>query len=181
MYVYILGNLKLKMATIKRIICPNCEAKLKFDQDKITSAVVKFKCPGCKTVIQIKKPASSGRDLPSSQTVAGPKPLQDVTGHGSESSRGEAPEKTDLAVKGITENSQAGRPEQIKPVSLAEVSEKIEEQIRPAHKSLPEEEKAPLAPEEKLSATHKPEDSLLEDYLHDKLAEYENGEAEAGT
>ncbi len=168
------------MATIKKIICPNCEAKLKFDPDKITSAAVKFKCPGCKTVIQIKKPASPGRDLPSSQTLAGPKPIEDVTGHGSESSREEIPEKTDLAAKGITENSRTGRPEQIKPVSLAEVSEKIEEQILPAHKSLPEEEKAPLAHEEKLSDTHKPEDFLLEDYLHDKLAGYENGEAEAG-
>ncbi|MBW2506010.1 MAG: hypothetical protein JRD19_02950, partial [Deltaproteobacteria bacterium] len=132
------------MATIKKIICPNCEAKLKFDPDKITSTAVKCKCPGCKTVIQIKKPASPGRDLPPSQTIAVPKPIEDVTGHGSESSREEIPGKTDLAVKGITENSQAGRPEQIKPVALAVVSEKIEEQIPPAHKSFPEEEKTPL-------------------------------------
>jgi len=168
------------MATIKKIICPNCEAKLKFDLDKLTSAVVKSKCPGCKTVIQLKKPASPVQDLPSSQTTAVPKPVEDVTGHGLESNPAENMQKPDLAAKGITENSQADSPKKIKPVALAEASEKIEEQILPAHKSLPEEEKAPLTSEEKHSITHKLEDSLLKDYLHDKLAEYEDGEAEAG-
>ncbi|MBW2467234.1 MAG: zinc-ribbon domain-containing protein, partial [Deltaproteobacteria bacterium] len=44
------------MAALKQIICPKCLAKLKFDPDKITAEVVKFKCPNCKTVLSIRKP-----------------------------------------------------------------------------------------------------------------------------
>lgn len=42
-----------------KVVCPKCRAKLKFDPDKITSEVVKFKCPGCKSVLSIRKPAPS--------------------------------------------------------------------------------------------------------------------------
>lgn len=44
------------MATKTKIVCPKCKAKLKFDPDKIISEVVKFKCPGCRSSIGIRKP-----------------------------------------------------------------------------------------------------------------------------
>jgi len=43
------------MATIRKIICPKCKAKLKFDPDKIICDVAKFKCPGCASVLCIRK------------------------------------------------------------------------------------------------------------------------------
>lgn len=44
------------MPTKKKVVCPKCKAKLTFDPDKITSVVAKFKCPGCKSVLSIRKP-----------------------------------------------------------------------------------------------------------------------------
>ena len=44
------------MSNKMKVVCPKCQAKLKFDPDKVTSGVVKFKCPGCGTVLRIKKP-----------------------------------------------------------------------------------------------------------------------------
>ena len=44
------------MTTKMKVVCPKCKAKLKFDPDKITSDVVKFKCPGCTSVLSIRKP-----------------------------------------------------------------------------------------------------------------------------
>ncbi len=46
------------MAPKMKVVCPKCRAKLKFDPDKIPSAVAKFKCPGCKSVLRINKPSS---------------------------------------------------------------------------------------------------------------------------
>ena len=45
------------MTTKMKVVCPKCKAKLKFDPDKITSDVVKFKCPGCASVLSIRKPS----------------------------------------------------------------------------------------------------------------------------
>ncbi len=45
------------MTTKMKVVCPKCKAKLKFDSDKITSDVVKFKCPGCASVLRIRKPS----------------------------------------------------------------------------------------------------------------------------
>ena len=44
------------MPTIMKGVCPKCKAKFKFDADKITSGVVKSKCPGCASVLRIRKP-----------------------------------------------------------------------------------------------------------------------------
>jgi len=178
-YVFSLENLKQKMTTIKKMVCPKCQAKLKFNPDKITSGVVKFRCPGCKTVIRYRKSGPS-QGLSSPQSTTGPKPVEVVTRHGLESSPAENTQKPDLAAKGITEKGQTDRPEQTKPAALTEASEKIEAQIPSTKKSIPVEAKTTPGSDEKLSSTHKPEDSLLEDYLHDKLAEYEDGEADAG-
>lgn len=38
------------------VVCPKCKAKLKFSAEKFISDVLKFKCPGCKTVLQMKNP-----------------------------------------------------------------------------------------------------------------------------
>lgn len=45
------------MTTKMKVVCPKCKAKLKFDPDKIISDVVKFKCPGCTSVLSIRKPS----------------------------------------------------------------------------------------------------------------------------
>lgn len=42
----------------KVVVCQKCNAKFKFDPDKITSEVVKFKCPRCSLVQQIRRPDS---------------------------------------------------------------------------------------------------------------------------
>ena len=44
------------MSNKKKVVCPKCQAKLKFDPDKVTADVVKFKCPSCNTVLRTKKP-----------------------------------------------------------------------------------------------------------------------------
>ncbi len=44
------------MSNKKKVVCPKCQAKLKFDPDKVTADVVKFKCPSCGMVLRIKKP-----------------------------------------------------------------------------------------------------------------------------
>jgi CheY-like chemotaxis protein len=54
-----------KMPAKKKVICPKCKAKLKFDPDKIKSEVIKFNCPGCTSVLSIRKP-SPELDKPSS-------------------------------------------------------------------------------------------------------------------
>jgi CheY-like chemotaxis protein len=43
------------MATKKKVVCPKCKAKLKFDPDKVICEVAKFKCPGCASVLCIRK------------------------------------------------------------------------------------------------------------------------------
>ena len=43
------------MTTKRKIVCPDCKAKIKFDPDKITSDVVKFNCPSCTSVLRIRK------------------------------------------------------------------------------------------------------------------------------
>lgn len=48
-----------------KVVCPKCKAKLKFDPDKITCEKVKFKCPGCATVLCIRKPGSQKETTPS--------------------------------------------------------------------------------------------------------------------
>jgi len=40
------------------VVCPKCKAKLKFNPDKITAEIAKFKCPGCATVLSLRKPGS---------------------------------------------------------------------------------------------------------------------------
>lgn len=52
------------MPTIQKVVCPKCKAKLKYDCDKVTSDMARFKCPGCKTVLRIKR-SGPGQNEPS--------------------------------------------------------------------------------------------------------------------
>ena len=56
------------MATKRKVVCPKCKAKLKFDPDKITCEVAKFKCPGCASVLRIRK-ASLEKESTSSLSI----------------------------------------------------------------------------------------------------------------
>jgi len=75
------------MSTPVKVVCPKCKAKLKIAADKILSEIVKFKCPGCGTVLRIKKPTQHQdiRSQPESPTnqAAGMdrvEPAQEKTG-----------------------------------------------------------------------------------------------------
>ena len=110
------------MATKKQIVCPKCQAKLKFAPDKIISEVVKFKCPGCSTVLRIKKPSLQKEHTPShaiSQTE--PKTESNIEQPGAEClGPGIEPEiKKDLG-----EADQADKVKEVEPA----ISEKIEEE-----------------------------------------------------
>ncbi|MBW2467374.1 MAG: PilZ domain-containing protein [Deltaproteobacteria bacterium] len=40
-----------------KVVCPKCQAKLNLAVEKMKSEVVKFRCPGCSTVLKVKKPS----------------------------------------------------------------------------------------------------------------------------
>jgi len=44
-----------------KVVCPKCSAKLKFDPEKISAEVVKFKCPGCGSVLRLRKPVPGAK------------------------------------------------------------------------------------------------------------------------
>jgi tetratricopeptide (TPR) repeat protein len=162
------------MAAKKKIICPKCKAKLQIDPDKIISEVVKFKCPGCSSVLRVKKPiltkepslSSPARQsgLKTESNIEQPRP--ESLGPGIESE----------IEKDLREVGQADKGKVVEPA----ISEKIEEDISAASKSLSEEKDGPLIPEGKIVPLKPPGESLLEEYDHENLREYEEGEAEAG-
>jgi len=94
------------MAAVKKVVCPKCGAKLKFDPDKITSEVVKFKCPGCKTVIRIKKPGTDQK-FSSTQIPGSSKPSEDTIIQEREATNLAQPEKPVPAEKQIPEAAEA--------------------------------------------------------------------------
>ena len=162
------------MAAKKKIICPKCKAKLKFDLDKIVSEVAKFKCPGCKSILRIKKPVPKKEtSLPSATSQ--PTDLRKISTI--EQSRAEslAPGIESEIKKDLREVGQADKGKVVEPV----ISEKIEEEV-PVARTPSGEESAPLIPEDKIVPLKPPGESLLEDYDHENLKEYEEGEAEAG-
>jgi CheY-like chemotaxis protein len=55
-----------KVSAKIRVVCPKCKARLKFGAEKFISDVLKFKCPCCTTVLQIKNP------IPKQQTHSAP-------------------------------------------------------------------------------------------------------------
>jgi len=53
-----------------KVVCPKCQTKLNLAVEKIKSEVIKFKCPGCSTVLRGKIPAGkiNQEERPSQQT-----------------------------------------------------------------------------------------------------------------
>jgi tetratricopeptide (TPR) repeat protein len=160
------------MAAEKKIICPKCKAKLKFDPDKIISEVVKFKCPGCSSVLRIKKPG-----LPKEPTLS---PATSKAEPEAKISTDELllPTGKSETEKEFSKYNQDVVTEELKEAEPAK-SKKIEEKISAAPKPLSEED-GPSIPEDKIVPLKPPGKSLLEDYDHENLREYEEGEAEAG-
>jgi tetratricopeptide (TPR) repeat protein len=162
------------MAAKKKIICPKCKAKLKFDLDKIVSEVAKFKCPGCKSILRIKKPVPKKETSLTSATnqPSDSKKESNIEQLGSESL---GPDIEPEIRKDLGEIDQADKGKDFEPV----ISKKIEEEVSVA-RTPSGEESAPLIPEDKIVPLKPPGESLLEDYDHENLREYEEGEAEAG-
>jgi CheY-like chemotaxis protein len=50
-----------------KVVCPKCQAKLNLAVEKMKCAVVKFRCPGCSTVLRAKKPADKFQEKRSIQ------------------------------------------------------------------------------------------------------------------
>jgi len=162
------------MAAKKKIICPKCKAKLKFDLDKIVSEVAKFKCPGCKSILRIKKPVPKKEtSLPSATSQ--PTDLRKISTIEQPRAESLAPGIESEIKKDLREVGQADKGKVVEPV----ISEKIEEEV-PVARTPSGEESAPLIPEDKIVPLKPPGESLLEDYDHENLKEYEEGEAEPG-
>jgi len=166
------------MAVKKQIACPKCKAKLKFDPDKIISEVMKFKCPGCGSIIRVRKPGSQQEpSSPPAASHSGPKAESNI----------EKPETEHLVPSTKTEikndlgnDVEADAERGIKPAAASDLSQKFTEEISAGQKPPLEEKHGPLIPEDKLVDPESPGESLLEEYTHDKLGQYEDGEADAG-
>jgi len=50
-----------------KVVCPKCQAKLNLAVEKMKSEVVKFRCPGCSTVLRAKKPTDKNQEKRSTQ------------------------------------------------------------------------------------------------------------------
>ena len=148
------------MAEKKQIICPKCKAKLKFDPDKITSDVAKFKCPGCAAVLRIRKSdAPKETPLPAAAgQPASPVEIPDIESVLSDSSAGN---RSDSGVG-------------------ASAPPKTEDAVPSEEESFTREEHGPLIPADRIVIPQGPGESLLEDFDHVNLREYEEGEAEPG-
>jgi tetratricopeptide (TPR) repeat protein/predicted RNA-binding Zn-ribbon protein involved in translation (DUF1610 family) len=155
-----------------RVVCQNCKAKLKFDLNKITTAVVKARCPGCGSMVIIRK--SGVPEEPS---------LPPTTASQSESgtAKPEIETPTDERKAGIEEDlSVVEQAEQAgEPVPPAD-SEKTEAEISAPGETIPRATQGPLIPEDRPEGPKEDGESVLEDFDHENLREYEEGEAEPG-
>ena len=50
-----------------KVVCPKCQAKLNLAVEKMKCDIVKFRCPGCSTVLRAKKPADKIQEKRSTQ------------------------------------------------------------------------------------------------------------------
>ncbi len=50
-----------------KVVCPKCQAKLNLAVEKMESEVLKFRCPGCSTVLKVKKPTAANQEKTSIQ------------------------------------------------------------------------------------------------------------------
>jgi tetratricopeptide (TPR) repeat protein len=165
------------MTTKMKIICPECKAKIKFDPDKITSEVVKFKCPGCTSVLCIRKadfPKNSASSPPISQMEQNiEKSFEDPLGELLDKSSSET--KKVVLLEDKNEST-----EEIKQQADSEILKEVEKEIPGPPKPLHGETDGPLIPDDRLIAIKSSGEGLLEDFLHEKTIEYEEGEPEDG-
>jgi tetratricopeptide (TPR) repeat protein len=151
---------------IKReAVCPKCRARLKYDPDKIVAGAVTFRCPGCTSVLRLRK--NSGK-----VTFFSPPAAQKETRVGEKPERPEA-ETLELArkmKKAMEFVADDPPPEQ----------ERFEEQNAPAREPLPGEDEGPFIPADKLVTPGTPQESLLEDFDDDIFNKYEEAEVEPG-
>ena len=166
------------MAIKKQIVCPKCKAKLKFDLDKIISEVMKFKCPGCGSILRVRKPGSQQEPSSPPATSQSEPKVESNIGIPEAEHLGPSP-KTEI-MNDLGEDGEADAEREIKPAAESDPSKKFAEEVSTVQKPPVEEENGPLIPEEKLIDPESPGESLLEEYTHDKLGQYEDGEADAG-
>lgn len=169
------GSNEQKMAAKKQIVCPKCKAKLKFDPVKIKAVAVKFKCPGCASVLSIKKPDSLKKLPPPAAAT------------GSQALKPEKPAPANMGKTGITDfikdsdvGHETAQGQPIDPASASGIHEKTAPDVSAAHKVMPGEGPGPLMPADQPVIAKQSGESLLEDYCHEKFSEFEEGEAEPG-
>ena len=166
------------MAAKRKIICPKCQAKLKLDPAKITSATVTCRCPGCASVLRLRK-----RGLPKDIFSL---PASDRLLTNAEFNKGvPGAETLDLARKlhmemGFAGDDQPGEAQSIGPEAGPGSSQEVKEEIPITRTHPPGQEDGPLIPEDKLVDPVPPGETLLEEFGRDKLREFEEGEPEAG-
>jgi tetratricopeptide (TPR) repeat protein/predicted RNA-binding Zn-ribbon protein involved in translation (DUF1610 family) len=166
------------MAIKKQIVCPKCKAKLKLDPDKIVSEVMKFNCPGCGSILRVKKPGSQQEPTSPPTTCHSGAKVDSSTGKPEAEHLGPST-KTEIR-NDLGEDGEADAGREIKPAAESDLSNKFSEKISAVRKPSVEQEHGPLIPEDKLVDPESPGESLLEEYTHDKLGQYEDGEADDG-
>ncbi|MEN8231117.1 MAG: tetratricopeptide repeat protein, partial [Thermodesulfobacteriota bacterium] len=134
-----------------------------------------FKCPGCKSILRIKKPVPQ-KELSLASATSQPSDSKKESNIEQLESESLGPDSEPEIKKNFGEGYHTDRGEEVE----TPLSEKIEEDISAAPKSLSEEKDTPLIPEDKVVPLKPPGESLLEDYDLENLKEYEEGEAEAG-
>ncbi len=148
------------------IICPQCGAKIKFGTDKIIAGTARFKCPGCASVLRLKK-SDHITGVPPTRSTGCRKLQQGVhlDAPGEETLIGS--DKQETAVE-MPAEAEAGIPQQ------------TDEAILPADQYIPTEGDGPFIPEDKLVISEKSHaGSLLEDFAHERLTPYDEGDGEA--
>lgn len=48
--------MELTVPTRMKVVCPKCKANLKLATERMVAAVAKFKCPGCSSILSVRKP-----------------------------------------------------------------------------------------------------------------------------
>jgi len=108
------------MPSKMKVVCPKCKAKLKFDPDKIADEVIKFKCPGCASVLSLRKPS------PLKETSSSP-PAGRSESKAAENVDDPGAELSDLARSFEKEMGFAGEQEQGKAFEEGEQKESVVE------------------------------------------------------
>ena len=146
-----------------RVVCHYCNAKLKYDPARITAEVVKTKCPGCGSVLVIRKPGAQQEPLSPPPPVSQPEP--EITKPATEDLSVDSKTRIEEDLNAVDQAEQAGEP--VSPPA----AEKTGEEIPEPEETLPKAVYGPLVPEDRLVASQEPGESLLEDFDHENLRE----------